>query len=61
MARRYTSRDEAIQREIVEPIGDVADYDIEAIAQDVLGGYADGYACKVEVDEFWRVVAEKEL
>jgi len=59
---RYTTRDEAIQREIIEPIeaGDAtaAEYDVEAIAAKVLADYEGGYALKVEVDEFWQIVAE---
>jgi hypothetical protein len=61
MTGTYTTRDEAIQREIVEPIlaGDVdniGDYDVQAIADQVLGDYSDGYACKVDVETFWRIV-----
>jgi hypothetical protein len=59
----YTTRDEAIQREIIDPIeasGEVTDaraeYDIEAIADEVLGDYAAGYAPKVDADEFWAIV-----
>lgn len=64
MARTYSTRSEAITREIVEPIeaGDVQDaytaYDIEAIADKVLCGYEDGYMLKVEEPEFWRIVEE---
>lgn len=60
----YTTRNEAIEREIVEPIenGDVADarteFDIDAIADAVLGDYSEGYACQVEIDEFWQIVME---
>ena len=60
---RYSSRDEAIQRAIIDPIeasGEVrdasAEFDIDAIADEVLGDYADGYAPKVDLDEFWRIV-----
>ena len=59
----YTIRDEAIQWEIVHPIeasGEVAnawaEFDIEAIAGEVLGDYEQGYACLVDADEFWRIV-----
>lgn len=59
----FTSRTEAIQRVIVDPIeasGEVADaratYDVEAIAAKVLGGYEQGYACLVDADTFWRTV-----
>jgi len=61
----YTTRDEAIYREIVVPIeanevvGDAyAEYDIEAIADQVLGGYAEGYAPQVDDDGFWAIVAD---
>ena len=63
MTTTYTTRDEAIQREIVAAIeasGEVADawaeFDIDAIAEEVLGDYADGYELKVDLDEFWRIV-----
>lgn len=64
MARTYSTRSEAITREIVEPIeaGDVTDayaaYDIDAIADKVLCDYEDGYMLKVEEPEFWRIVEE---
>ena len=52
MARTYSTRDEAIYREIIEAIeaGDATreEYDIEAIADAVLGDYEDGFALKVE-------------
>lgn len=59
----YSTRDEAIVREILEPIANGAvedahaEYDIDAIADEVLGGYSDGYACQVEAAEFWSIVA----
>lgn len=63
--RKYTTRTEAIAREIVEPIeaGDAtaAEFDVEAIAGEVLGGYDEGYACVVEAEEFWAVVARHAL
>lgn len=61
MARTYTTRDEAIYREIIEAIeaGDATreEYDIDAIADRVLGDYEDGFALKVEESEFWDTVA----
>lgn len=60
--RTYSTRDEAIQAEIIDPImaGDVQDayseYDIDAIASLVLGGYSDGYASRVDDAEFWDIV-----
>jgi hypothetical protein len=60
--RTYNTRTDAIQREIVEPIGagdaEPADYDIEAIAARVLGDYSQGYACIVDEDQFWRIVGD---
>ena len=64
MASTYSTRSEAIYREIVEPIeaGDVQDaytaYNIDAIADKVLCGYEDGYMLKVEEPDFWRIVEE---
>ena len=62
MARTYTTRSEAIYREIIEAIeaGDATreEYDIEAIADAVLGDYEDGFACKVTPEEFWEIVEE---
>lgn len=59
---RYITRDEAIAREIIEPIeageATAAEFDIDAIADQVLGSYDDGYACQVEHDEFWKIVAD---
>lgn len=60
----YSNRYDAITREIVEPIenGDVTDayeaYDIEAIAEKVIGDYADGFSCTVGESEFWAIVEE---
>lgn len=58
---RYTTRQEAIDREIIEPIeageATAAEFDIDAIADAVLLGYEDGYALDEDAD-FWAVVAE---
>lgn len=68
----YQDRSEAIQRLIIEPIegsGEVkdarAEYDIDAIADKVLGRYARGYALRwAYVEEshgsgrFWKVVVD---
>lgn len=61
MASTYTTRDEAIQREIVDPIlagevDSVDEYDVEAIASQVLGSFGDGFACVATHDEFWSIV-----
>lgn len=62
MARTYSTRSEAIYREIIEAIeaGDATreEYDIDAIADAVLGDYEDGFALKVEEPDFWRIVEE---
>lgn len=61
----YTTRTEAIQREIIDPINsgeaDARDYDIENIALQVLGGHEEGYALEVETDEFWQIVEDEAL
>lgn len=69
MNTTFTTRDEAIQRVIIDPIEaageDVvadawAEYDIEAIADEVLGDYEQGYSCIVDAAEFWRIVEQHE-
>lgn len=61
----YTNRNEAINREIVEAIeaGDASaeDYNIDVIADAVLGDYEDGFSVKVDETEFWNIVAENEI
>ena len=61
----YTNRNEAINREIIEAIeaGDATreEYDIDAIADAVLGDYEDGFSVKVDETEFWNIVAENEI
>lgn len=56
----YVTRAEAIEREIRIPIElnklSEEDFDIDAIADDVLGDYEMGYACLVEEWEFWEIV-----
>lgn len=60
---RYVTRDEAIQRQIVDPIEETGDakateYDVEAIAQTVLCSDSSGwFLCVAAADEFWHVVA----
>lgn len=57
---RYSTRDEAIQAEIINPIeaGEATadEFDIETIANKVLGGYDQGYALIVDPAEFWEIV-----
>lgn len=61
----YTTRTEAIEREIIEVInaGDANanDYNVEAIADLVIGDYEDGYALKVDESDFWSIVADNEI
>lgn len=66
--RKYSTRNEAIEQEIVQPIeagGEIGNaydnYDIDAIAEKVLAGYEQGYKLHVTVDEFWTIVEEHEL
>ena len=65
MARTYTTRSEAIYREIIEAIevddASADNYDIDAIADAVLGDYEDGYRVKVDEDEFWDIVVDNEI
>lgn len=65
MARTYSTRNEAITREIIEAIevddASADNYDIDAIADAVLGDYEDGYRIKVDEDEFWDVVVDNEI
>lgn len=60
-----STRNEAIDRQIVDAIkgtGEVTDahaeFDVDAIADKVLGNHADGYAQQVDTDTFWHIVAE---
>ena len=63
--RTYSTRAQAIAREIVDPINegaaDAIDYDVDAIADAVLGDYEHGYAPVVDADEFWEIVSEHAL
>lgn len=58
----YTTITDAIEREIIAAIeaGDAKaeEFDIDAIADAVIGDYEDGFALKVEESEFWETVAE---
>ena len=61
----YTTRTEAIEHEIIEVIeaGDanINDYNVDAIADAVIGDYEDGYALKVNENDFWSIVADNEI
>lgn len=66
--RKYTTRTEAVQAEIIDPIeagGAVedayAEYDIDAIEDQVLADHLSGYALKVSVEEFWKIVEDHAL
>lgn len=56
----YTSRDESIQHNILGPLEacgeNPGDYDIQAIADQVLGDHSHGYMQTVVADTFWQVV-----
>ena len=60
----YTTRTDAIQAEVIDPIeasdavtDAAAEYDIAAIADEVLGSYSQGFACHVTPEQFWDIVA----
>jgi len=61
MRRTYSTLDEAIRSEIVEPIAvgdaDWQDYDVDAIASACICRTIDGlYKCSVSVETFWAIV-----
>lgn len=69
----YTTREEAVQREIIEPLGEyAAEHDVEAIADEVLYWHDEiredgniwlpgcGFRLNKDVD-FWEVVANNAL
>lgn len=63
MTKTYTTRNEAIEREIVDALGEqAAEFDIEKIAEQTIEsrGDATGFYCTVTPEEFWAVVAECE-
>lgn len=54
----YTSRQEAIAREVADRLGSlVDDYNIEAIADDVLGDSDEGYAMLHNTETFWEMAS----
>lgn len=60
MFQTYTTRNEAVQREVIEPLGEyVADYDTEKLADKVIASRGDGsgFYCSVTQDEFWALAA----
>jgi hypothetical protein len=59
----YSNRTDAIQRQIIDAIlagdvTDIAEYDVDTIADRVLGDYTTGYALRVGTEAFWAIVAE---
>lgn len=61
----YTTRNEAIDREIIAPLGEyTAQHDVDAIADEVLTTTGEGtdyrYTLREDVD-FWDVVAQHAL
>lgn len=62
----YTTRDEAVQREIVDVLGeDAKDHDIEAIANDVIefghDARTSGYFNNADPEEFWDTVENNQI
>lgn len=61
----YTTRNEAIEAEIITPLGEFADeYDIDAIADEVLTTTGEGVDYRYTVDEdadFWAIVEKHAL
>lgn len=62
---RYATRNDAIFREIVAPIEATNEalhdeYDIDAIADEVLGHHEAGYALQVDTETFWKIVEKHE-
>lgn len=61
----YTTRTETTEREIIEAInaGDANanGYNVEAIADLVIGDYEGGYVLKVDESDFWNIVADNEI
>lgn len=54
----YTTRPEAIDREIIPALGGFEeDFDIESIADEVLDCDKDGYWVKASVEEFYEIAA----
>ena len=62
MTNTYTTRNEAIEAEIIAAImssgavAHISEYDVDAIADEVLGDYHQGYASQVDAGEFWTIV-----
>lgn len=53
----YTTRNEAVQREIIEPLGEwAAEHDVDAIADQLIKTEDEGFTIDQDAD-FWAVVA----
>lgn len=65
MSTTYTTRNEAIDRLIIEPLGEFADeHDIDAIADKVITTTGEGVDYGFTIDEdvdFWDVVANNQI
>lgn len=61
----YTTRNEAIDREIIQPLGEYAgQFDIDAIADQVLVSVGEGIDYRFTTNDdidFWDVVAQHEI
>ena len=62
--RSYTTKNDAIQREIIEPLGEYAGgYDIDAIADEIIIPGGTAVAPQFSIDpaaDFWAIVAQNE-
>lgn len=57
----YTTRNEAVQREIIEPLGEWAEeHNIDAIADQLIKAEDDGFTIDQDAD-YWAVVAANTL
>lgn len=58
----YTSRNEAIAREITDALGTEAEnFDIDAIADETLDSFEHGYRFTVDPETFWVIVERHAL
>lgn len=57
----YTTRNEAVQREIIEPLGEWAEeHNIDAIADQLIQATDDGFTIDQDAD-FWAIVEKHAL
>lgn len=57
----YTTRNEAVQREIIEPLGEYAAvHDIDAIADELIKAEDEGFTIDQDAD-FWAIVEKHAL